>query len=74
MQGSSLNGERLKEVNAAYACLGSGTRHLEVARAGKDDAALHDVIGYDVEERPIGRRAEDESAIRVWEAALHKGM
>ena len=40
------------------------TRHLEVARAREDDAALHDVVAYEWVQRACSRRAEDERALR----------
>ena len=40
-----LHDERLQKVHATQCCRGCRTRHLEVARAREDDAALHDVVG-----------------------------
>ena len=44
-QARCLEGERLQEVHAVQARRAERrTRHLEVARAGEDDAAVHDVV------------------------------
>ena len=58
-----LDGERLHKVHATQSCCRRRTRHLEVARARKDDAALHDVVGDEGVKRARGRRAEDNGAI-----------
>ena len=61
-----LDGERLQEENAAKRrrCPDRSARHLEVARAREDDAALHDVVAYEWEQRACSWRADDESALR----------
>ena len=59
-----LHGERLQKVHATQCCRGCRTRHLEVARAREDDAALHDVVGDEGVKRARSRRAEDDAAVR----------
>ena len=59
-----LDGERLKEEDATKSCPCRRTRHLEVARAREDDAALHDVVGDEGVKRARSRRAEDDAAVR----------
>ena len=44
-QAGRLDGEWLQEVNATQRRRRCSSRHLEVAGAWEDDAALHDVVG-----------------------------
>ena len=71
-----LHDERLQEEDPAQRRSGrhrSAARHLEVARAGKDDAALHDVAADEGEQRARSWRVEDGfDAVRRGQRPLHK--
>ena len=67
-----LDGKRLQEEDTAQTCRCRRTRHLEVARAREDDAALHDVVGDEGVKRTGGGRAQDDAAVRRGQAALRK--
>ena len=49
-QAGRLDRERLQKVHATQCRRRCCTRHLEVARAREDDAALHDVVGDEFDE------------------------
>ena len=71
-QTGRLDGKRLQEEDAAQTCRCRRMRHLEVACAREDDAALHDVVGDEGMKRTGGGRAEDDAAVRRGQAALRK--
>ena len=76
-QAGRLDGERLQEEHAAQRSCArrrSAARQLEVADAGEDDAALHDVVGDEGVERARGGRAEEGGAVGGGQAALHEGV
>ena len=56
-----LDGERLQEEDRAQRCTawsGGRSGELQVAGAGEDDAAVHDVVGDQGVQWPRGERAE----------------
>ena len=73
-QPGCLDGERLQEEDAAQSRPRRGTCHLEVARAGEDDATLHHMVFHDWMQRAQDGRAEDHRVARCWQASLRKGV
>ena len=72
-QPTDLDGQWLHEEDAAQGrlALGRRARHLEVAGAWEDDAALHDVVGDEGVQRTRGGRAEDVRAVWHSQPGLH---
>ena len=59
-----LDGERQQQVHAKQSRRSDrSTRHLEVARAREDDAALHDVVGNERVQRARGGRLDNSAAV-----------
>ena len=74
MQAGRVGNERLQEVHTMQCRRCCCTRHLEVAHAREDDAALHDVVGDEGMKRTGGGRAEDDAAVRRGQSVLRERM
>ena len=74
VQPIGLDGQRLQEEDAAKALSrGRGMPHLEIARGGENDAALHHVVLGEAAAACSGR-LEGNGAVGGEQAALRKGM
>ena len=67
-----LDGKRLQEEDAMQCRRRCSTRHLEVARAREDDAALHDVVGDEGVKQACGGGAEYDICVQTGRTALRK--
>eukprot|EP00966_Prymnesium_polylepis_P056872 1316289-Prymnesium_polylepis.1 len=82
LQAGLLRGQRHQEEYAAKLCCavrgrryrraGSCACHLEVAGTWEDHAALHHVIGHEIEQCASSQRAERNSVVLGRQAVLHE--